>query len=202
MKAKWLIGILIVGLTILGVSKNQLTTPNQQIILQFNHTDVTEVETQEAIAKVREQLQIAGVDNIQLRHKEHGKLVFAYYSKTDIDHVKEILSNYGNVVLGVTNDPQNKPTDPSNPQKDYSLDVYEINSSNDLDLDSKGDVAVFKLDTDRFVQSSVYCHHNLHNLKDRFKCGKSTVRIFNYIALAKNHTSHQIPEVRAGPYRS
>lgn len=197
MKAKWPIFILITSLTLLCVNQSQVFTPNQEIVLKFNK-EVTFSETQEAIAVLKEQLQILGVHNIQLDEETNGELKITYYSDLDVSVIKQKLSEYQKILVGYAQGKDQLPKNPSN-SNDYNIDVFEIKDAVDLDLSSKGYIPNDKTDNDRSFNPKLYVFFNSMETNDRPDLSEMVLKCYgNNVILIKN-TSHKIPEVRAGP---
>ena len=86
---KWYIGTLVVLLAVLGIiDREQVTLPNQEIVLQFNDVELASEDTQTTIAIVKEELQNVGVHNFQVKENEKGRLKITYYSEADVIVVK------------------------------------------------------------------------------------------------------------------
>ncbi len=204
MKAKWCFSTLIVILALFGVCQDQTAVPNQQIILQFADTEVTSDEFKSALAIVKRQLQTLGVTNIQVRKQDDGGLTISYYSTTDVAVIKRVLSNEEKVKFGyATNgqgDDQNKfPADKKS--NSYNLDVYEIQRGADASTGFGGKyVFELKQEYDRFSNPNLYTYLPKIDAGEKDKTVKVAYKINRNIAIAIDNTSHNIPEVRAGPY--
>ena len=55
MRNKWYVSALIFALAIVGISLEQVSVPNQEIVLQFADLEVTLDETQDAITQIKSQ---------------------------------------------------------------------------------------------------------------------------------------------------
>lgn len=203
MLKKWYISTLIIILSLLGgvVSQQQITIPNQEIILQFTNTDVTPEDTQNTIAIVKKQLQNIGVSNIQVNKKENGKLKITYYSNIDVASIKETFLKEKNINLDLAFNSENKK--PSKTPFDentisYKLDVFEIQNSNDANWNLNGiSVIELKSETNRFSNPNIYAFLNTIEINESYE----KVAYATYFNSAETiyNTSHKIPEVRAGP---
>lgn len=201
MKSKWFIGSLFVILILLGVGRYQNSTPNQQIVLQFNSNQVTDEETQTTISLIEEELKTAGIFNTQIIELSHGKLAITYYSDYDVLQIKDILSKNKRLVLrNVPTSSNGKPL--QNPENDeptsINLDVYEIQSNNDIDFGKKGFVFRLKPEKDRSLNPNTYLFVDLVSVNKRSSLER-TINFYNDVFFENNNTSHKIPEVRAGP---
>jgi len=203
MNSRRYIGALIIVLTFLGVVyQQQNTLPNQEIILQFTDIKVTSAETQSAIAIVKNQLQNLGADNIQVKETEQGTLKITYYSATNVTNIKKNLSVENKIVLDYSlnnqdNKHSNLPIEKNSIS--YNLDVYEIQNGNDADWNLvANNVLELKSDNERFFNPNAFI-----SLIDSDNKNENIIRVVfkirRYIALAIDNTSHNIPEVRAGP---
>lgn len=202
MQSKWYISALIVILSLFGVvSQQQITLPNQEIILQFTDVEVTSEDAQNTIAIVKRQLQAIGVDNIQVKETKNGTLKITYYSDADVASIKQTFSKEDQLTLDYKVNNQNKkssgfPSD-ENPIH-YNLDVYEIQSSTDSDWNLSGTYVVeLKPDANRFSNPNIYGCIQTVDVSESIE--KIAFKIYYNIAIAIDNTSNKIPEVRAGP---
>ncbi len=204
MKAKWYLSTLVVVLTFLGICHNQISTPNQEILLQFNSDEVTTEQSQNAIANIEQQLRSFGIENIQVREDENGQLKIAYYSAVDIESIKKILSaeSLNLDVASLKLDKNSSKKTSKDNQKDYNLDVYEIQKPADGNNSAGKFVVIVKQDYDRFLNSNFYPSFNQIDANQTHIVEKLSNSFFKDIAVAIQNTSHIIPEVRAGPKTS
>ena len=205
MKAKWCFSTLIVILALFGVCQEQTTVPNQQIILQFADAEVTTDEFKNALAIVKKQLKTIGVDNIQVRKQDDGGLRISYYSTTDVAVIKRVLSNEETseslVMLPMVKAMIRTSFQSDKKSSSYNLDVYEIQSGADANTGFGGKyVFELKQEYDRFSNPNLHTYLPKIELGERNKIVKVAYRINRNIAIAIDNTSHNIPEVRAGPY--
>lgn len=201
MKFKWFLGTLLVTMVLLGLGNYQNSAPNQEIIVHFNTTYVVDIETQNTIETLKKQLLKVGVQDIQSRKQDNGIFVITYHSNLGIEHIKNILSKDKKLILGgVSNSKENQPA--QSPEKDnpntINLDVYEIQSHKNIDSGLKGYVLNFKPDKERPFNPNVYLFVDVINVNKRSR-QKKTSNIFDSVAIVKNYTPHEIPDVRAGP---
>ena len=204
MQAKWCFSVLIAILTLFGVNQHQTSTPNQEIVVKFASIQVTSDQAQNAIANVKLQLQLLGADNIQVREESDGKLRISYYSDSDVASIKEVLSKNNAVKLGLANQHQDKvPVELpfNNNSNGYNLDVYEIQTGSDTGLDLEGIFIVeLKSENHRFFNPNVYA--SVEEIDDKGRIDKIAFKLFTHSAITIDTTSHNIPEVRAGPSTS
>lgn len=202
MKAKWYLSTFIVILTLLGLSQQQFSVPNQEIVVQFTTNEIALLETQNTIAIVKEQLQTIGVENIQIHKGVNGKLKITYFSDIDVASIKKILSKEKDLKLRYSSIFQEEGDSklPSNKNSNhFKLDVFEIQKSSDAEGDFNGYALELKPESDRFFTSVVYLSYEDVAVKETNKAEKVAYTIHKKIAIAIDNSSHNIPEVRAGP---
>ncbi len=204
MKKKWYFGTLITALALLVVVQQQTVVPNQEIVLEFINIEVTSQEAQKAIAIVKKQLQSIGVNNARIsKELKKGTLKISYYSDADVEFIKRILSTSQNVALDHVLYDQNEsssqfPVDENS--KDYNLDVYEIQKSTDFDSDFSGiSILEIKQEQDGSYGTKTYSFVTQIDDNDISRLIKVAQKVNKNIAIAIDNTSHNIPEVRAGP---
>ncbi|SDS09897.1 hypothetical protein SAMN04515667_1403 [Formosa sp. Hel1_31_208] len=203
MKSRWCISILIIALTVLGsvASKQQVTMPNQEIVLQFVSTNVSINHTQNAITIVKEQLEAAGIENIYVQEKSNGHLTISYYSETDIASIKALLSEDPTTTqLGLVQDDQEHKIPSEEKSIHYSLDVYEIQQGDDLSSNDGKLALETKVEHERFSNTNVFtAKTNSDDERELDRTLKVAYKFNNAIAIAIDNRSRNIPEVRAGP---
>ncbi|MFG6686423.1 hypothetical protein ACGK9U_07570 [Mariniflexile sp. HNIBRBA6329] len=203
MKAKWCVSTLIFIFTLLGVaSYQQAPVPNQEIVLQFAQVEASSNHAEDTIEIVKKQLQNIGVNNIQVEEQAAGSYKISYYSNTDVDHVKKILSEEKELALGVLSSKKDeKPAKfpLKNQSNTYNLDVFEIHKQ-DTNTGFGGTCALeLKYDYNRFFIPIVSIPTNEIVVKSNEQLEKEAYKFQKNVALAIDDTSYKIPEVRAGP---
>ncbi|NNM24195.1 MAG: hypothetical protein HKO54_11660 [Flavobacteriaceae bacterium] len=203
MISKWYFSALILVLAFFGIGLERNTVPNQEIVVQFNGEDISCEEASDAVEVVIDQLRSIGAEGIQVLQDEHGKLEITYYSDVAVSVVKNILSSNNNLLLvynifGVDN--EEVPEFPSQGKSTkYVLDVTEIQGSKNTDLDANGFIPELDPVRWRFFNPSDY----LAQERIDFRSENTTVNVSYVVhrnnALHIDHSSHNIPEVRAGP---
>jgi hypothetical protein len=200
MKTKWYISTFIIVFTLLGICHTNISLPNQEIIVEFNDDKVTNDQSQNAIASIKQQLQDFGVDNIQVRQVSNGNFRIVYHSSVAVESIKMALSSSENITKDISSFNLNHQKQSSdNNQKHYNLDVYEIQGIS-VDFDLTGSLTLeTKYVYDRLVNSIDYS--NVVDVNETI--GDETLQIDfkrnRAIVLTIENTSHAIPEVRAGP---
>ncbi len=201
MKNKWYISALIFVLAIIGISLEQASTPNQEIVVRFTDVEVTLDETENAIAIIKSQLQAIDVDNIQIQESGNGTLKITYYSDIDVSEIKKIFSNERSVALDHTSydfDKEDTRFPSKKDLKPYQLDVYEIQDINDL-IGFNGTVVDSKSEIIRFFTPDTYATNNKLDSKEKSELEKLAYKVYRNIAIAIDNAEYKIPEVRAGP---
>ncbi|WP_397362092.1 hypothetical protein [Olleya sp. R77988] len=194
MKFKGYIGIIISALTFFVVSQQQITVPNQEIVLQFSETNVSSSQTKEAIAAIKIQLKNIGVENTQLIEK-NGTLKITYYSDITADTVKEILLKQHLVDVVNQDKTSDLPIDDN-----YNLDVFEINKSTEpgVGFDGKHSVEV-KQEYTRSSQITVSFSAITENNYQINQLYYIAQKVNTTISIGVDKGTYNIPEVRAGP---
>lgn len=184
------------------LGQQQSALPNQEIVVQFANENISLNDATHTISIVEQELQRIGVSHIQISEEEDGRLVISYYSKTNVEGIKKLLSEQKDLALGfVSSEEQEIPLHfPSHKEPiAYNLDVYEIHSGQHSFSDLGGKYALeLKSKPYRFVNSNFYILSddlyplvNDHILKVNLS--------FQRFTAIKDYRSHKIPEVRAGP---
>ncbi|WP_396603186.1 hypothetical protein [Algibacter sp. R77976] len=201
MIARWCISVLIFSLTLFGVvSQQQITVPNQEIVLQFQDVDLTSIQAENTVANVKQQLQDVGAKNIHVLSQGNGKLKITYYSAADITSIKETLAKENSLELQLTDqnkESSNFPFEDNNIS--YNLDVYEIQKGQPSGWDFDGAISLdIEPKSDRFLDpnnlsiQNISYHHQDNLIQLAYKiCRAITIQI--------SEPLHTIPEVRAGP---
>lgn len=201
-KNRWYISIFILALMVLGnvASKQQCAIPNQEIVLQFTSESVSSEDALSAIAIVKEQLENAGIGEIQVQELQEGQLKISYYSATDVASIKALLSQDDTLHLGyLSHDNQNNEVPSEDNNLNYNLDVYEIQQGYDLsDFDGKLALET-KAENDRFFNPHVFTPSATFHLESKERIEQVAFNFRRDIAIAIDKHSCKIPEVRAGP---
>ena len=204
MKPRWYISTLIIILALIGVvSEPQISVPNQEIVLQFTDLTISTEETQNTLAIVKKQLQDLGVENIQIEGLEAGSVKITYYSESEVDTIKQSLSQEKKLTLDYT--PFNKEERESKLPSDkntiaYNLDVHEIQKNHDANWDLNGTpVQELKTKSNHFFNYNVFASFNDADVHEQESVSKIAYKVNQNMAMAIDDASRSIPEVRAGP---
>nr|WP_321225165.1 hypothetical protein [uncultured Psychroserpens sp.] len=202
MKSRWYISILIIGLTFLGsiASTQQVTAPNQEIVLQFTSQKVSKDIAQDAINNITQQLEIAGVNDVEVKTLKNGQLKISYFSNTDVSSIKELLSSACDLNLGYASNAVDHNAPPSEEKNiSYNVDVYEIQQGETL-FELEGNLALeTKADNDRILNPNVFASHQSVKIEFKECIDKVAYDLSATISIAIDNNSYKIPEVRAGP---
>jgi hypothetical protein len=201
MNTKWYLSTLILILTLLGFSQQEKYVPNQEIIVQFDDDHVRLEVAQNAIAIVTKQLQTIGVDKIQVREAVDGSLKITYYSDVDIAAIEEIFSKEKDLELGYIFFDEEPNEFPSNrDSSSYKLNVCEIGNNSDTEPDMNGYIFELSPEYNRLFNPIVFCSFNEIDSRERNEIAETAYKLHKKIAAAIDNSSHNIPEVRAGPF--
>jgi hypothetical protein len=203
MIARRCICILIFGLTLFGVvSQQQITLPNQEIVLQFEDVNLTSNQTGEAVTAIKQKLQGLGAKNIKVLTLQEGKLKITYFSDEDIASIKQQFLDQETLTLQLTsqskdNNPSQLPTQESN--VNYDINVYEIQNSQHSGWDFDGAIASdTEVKSDRFLDPNYFAKESAgYDYTDSLI--QITYKIRKAITIQISDALHTIPEVRAGP---
>lgn len=200
MQLKRYIGAIIFILSFLAViSQQEFNVPNQEIVLEFNHVEVTSNEAQTAVAHVKQQLQVLGANQIKVQQTAQGKLKITYYSDADVASIKKTFSkDLDNKTFSKNNRKTELPT--QTPNIAYNLDVFEIQNANTSgwDLDGK---CVLTTDTksDRFSDPNIFFFIEVINVSLENNTIKTAYKVRRNVSISTENNLHKIPEGRAGP---
>lgn len=205
LKPKWYLSAALIFIVVLGgvLGKQHVIAPNQEIVLQFANTDITSSDAQYTITIVEQELQRIGAADIQVIEQEDGKMVISYYSDTNVEGIKEILSEQKELALGfVSNKKNRKPLQSPTKEKSkaYYLDVYEIKDGQNSLSDGDGKCAVeLKSGQYRFLNPNfpILIDDGYSATGDLIL--KVSTAFQRSVALSTDNRLRKIPEVRAGP---
>jgi hypothetical protein len=202
MNSRWYISILIITLTFLGsiASTQQVATPNQEIVLQFSSENVSPQDTLNAITNVKQQLEFAGVNAIKVQTLQGGQLKITYFSNSDVEDIKILLSKECALDLGYVSQGNNQSNTPSEEKSiKYNFDVYEIQQADNIS-DLEGKLALEpKAENDRIFNPNVLISAKEIDIDAKENIEKIAYKLSRTIAIAIDNHSYKIPEVRAGP---
>lgn len=204
MQKNWYIGALIIMLSLFGVIKEQqVSSPNQEIVLKFTNADISSEDIQNALESVENQLKFLGAQNIQVKKSGSGLLKISYYSDSDVSKIKQCLTDNNNVELdSFSNFPKESPFQFPSEKQDlaYQLDIHELNKTPDSGWGFDGSLTVSpEIKSDRLLHSQIN-FIIAWLVKDSFQLDSNIpYKFYQNIALALDDRQGNIPEVRAGP---
>ena len=202
MKPKWYLSTFILIVAFLGAGLQQFSVPNQEIVLQFEDKAISLVETENAIANIKKQLQDIGVEKIQVYKGANGVLKISYFSEIDVVSIKKIFSKEKALKLSYSllDFGEGSSKMPSkNKSNTYQLDVFEIQKSNGNKGDSNGLVVELLPENDLSFNPDVYYSALLQELRFKNKIEKVAYIIYSNRSIEIDNSSYNTPEVRAGP---
>lgn len=194
--------VLLLALAFFGVSVDQTTLPNQEIVVQFKTQNVSASEANRAISRITSQLKSIGVEHIAVSKVYGNKLKVTYYSTNDVATVKDLFSGQGKFHLKDTafNEKQGSSRVPFQQTTDvYKLDVIKLQKDYSVHSGLQGLPVTVKSAKDNYLKPIVsLC------VSETGLCIKQLERLAtstNYrgAPFLTSKTSHIIPEVRAGP---
>lgn len=202
MIARWCLSAFIFSLTLFGVlSQQQVSLPNQEVVLQFSEESLSAKDLQLVLGDVKHQLLEAGVSNLQVKAFDNGEFRISYYSTVDVAIIKKAFN--AEAKLQISNAEQQKPFEtPSEvPSKKYNVDVYEIQAGNTSDWDFKGTLVLqIESKSDRYIASNTLFSVGFLDARKSEIIHQTKFKVFQKIFLGLDAGLHVIPEVRAGPY--
>ncbi|BAO74674.1 hypothetical protein WPG_0444 [Winogradskyella sp. PG-2] len=195
------LGIIILLFTFLGTYLDNTIVPNQQIVIQFSNENISSEDANTTIEDVKEKLQSIGVLHISIGQHEDGKLKITYYSDADVNRIQNILSNEGSLKLAYQSDENRSSDYPENSnENDYKLNISEIQKDADTNWHFDGiQITELNQKTDRFNNPTDHLPNGILNSNYISRTVEFEIKRYTTIALAFDHISNIIPEVRAGP---
>ncbi len=201
MKAKWHFSAFIIILSLLGISIQHVSVPNQEIVVQFAN-DTTPLETQNTIAAVKKQLRHIGVENIKVHQKENNSLKITYHSTIDVASIKKIFSSENKLDIGLSIPQKGNSSEKSPSKKDsntFQLLVNKIQKNDGSNGGFNGLALEIKPKTDRIFIPDLFCSSVIITLPEKKYNEELAYLTYKKVFIFLNKSSHNIPEVRAGP---
>ena len=197
MKNTWYLIAICALFALLGISVEDVATPNQEIVIRFNDGSVSADKAADALALVKEKLNSIDANNIRIQEGVDGTLKITYFSTVDIAEIQKIFS--GNDALqDATPIANGKQSQLPVPDEDYELGIYKIQDQNDL-IDIEGNVVETKSEVTRFISVDSAITDSKRCEKETTRLQKVAFEVYDTNTLAIDNTSYKIPEVRAGP---
>lgn len=200
MKIKWYISTLVIILAFVGICSNQISSPNQEILIKYDIYEVSLEQSKKAIDVIKQQLSEFGVEDFNVRESENGEIRISYRSFTAVESIKQALSgkDLGFDFISTHPNRSSDKTPTKEPHKNFNLDVYELQKSSDTN--STGKFAwIIKQDYDRYLNSNFYPAFNFTEVLEPSSFNSSGNRTFPDVTITIKNAHYIIPEVRAGP---
>ena len=196
MKIKWYLFSFVLSLTLLGVVQQyQKPSANQEIVIHFADEQFSDSQTEDSLVQISNALELIGADRIEITSSENGFFRISYHSDKAVSNVKQMLSEEAEITF------DNESKVPSDKEtKDYSLDIFQIEIGNNTPWDFEGQqVYTFNLKSDRSFNPDVYRFPVLVETSKTYFDLKVAYNANQLVVFVSDNTSHNIPEVRAGP---
>ncbi|MBU3009796.1 hypothetical protein KO506_00075 [Polaribacter vadi] len=200
MNPKWYFSALLVLFTFLGTFHENIPVPNQEIVLEFNNSKINDSEKEFTLADIKNRLTTAGASNIKIQEAKNGRLKISYYSSDQVSYIKEALSQKNEIAVRESSNKQNQKKYPSEKKSKFNFDVYELENEADSSNFDGNSIIEIKYDSDRYTNQQNYASSEKILLIEANTVYKSKSRFYKQLFIVKNSTSHNIPEVRAGPF--
>ncbi|WP_400080746.1 hypothetical protein [Winogradskyella sp. R77965] len=201
MKTKLHLGILVILLAFFGRYVEDSTLPNQQVTIQFSDKNISKERALSTIKVIQERLQDFGAEQIQIGQSENGLLKITYFSKADVYKIQDILSSADGLELPNDSKSGNTQDFPSEKEgKDYELNISKIQNSNNIKWDCEIiEVVQLNQKSEYSLNPKVKTSGEHINTQQSNSKINAALKVNTTIAIAIDHISHNIPEVRAGP---
>ncbi|PWG06605.1 hypothetical protein [Polaribacter aquimarinus] len=197
MNAKWYISTLFLLFSLFGTIQEQVTTPNQEIVLEFFDVTINNKNIESTIADVKEKLLDVGVSNIVINKTKNGTLKISYYSTIPIDNVRKALEKEQKFILNQGSEKKDK-----NNTLEYNIDIYEL--TNEADTSNTSDdkfVLEIKFQSDRFITYNSLAFLKLVDSAKETLLFSTNYNKYKNFPFVKDKSSYKEPEVRAGPLK-
>jgi hypothetical protein len=194
---------LVIALAFIGISLEQKSVPNQEILVQFNEDFVSTSETEAAVETVKKQLQSIGVNEVQVVTIQDGSIKITYYSAIDVSFVKVLFKNQENLYLAYASGQEKSDSSSSFPSSENDnyihLNVNEIPDNSNRDLGFNGVLVEVKFVRDQFANPIAYFGSSEKDFTLKKYSEVLNKNLYFDVTIIKENTSYKIPEVRAGP---
>ncbi|MGJ8744869.1 hypothetical protein [Polaribacter sp.] len=195
MKAKWYLCTLFLLFICFSAFQEEVTIPNQEIVLEFVDTKIDKKDIESSIAEVQEKLLKIGVANITINKTHNGTLKISYYSAFHIDNIKEKLAQDHTIVLNKNSDPKEK----NNSSSKYNIDIHELTNETDISNADFHFVIEVKYNSDKLTTYNSFAFIKKTDQVKANTLFKTTYKVNKNNYFIKDRTAYNEPEVRAGP---
>lgn len=200
MKAKWYVCTLLIVFTLLGTFHENISLPNQEIVLEFNDVEIAKEEVESTITDIKKRLIDAGASSIRVNKTKNSTLKITYYSGINVANIKQVLSKKGSLIANNTKENKDKSNFPSQREpSNYNIDVYELN--NDINISNFDNKSLLEIKYDPQRYTTTKTHVSIENiLKNQDnKLFKIAFNLNKNLSIFKSCKPQNKQEVRAGP---
>jgi len=191
MSAKWYISALLLIFAVFGAFQEQVSIPNQEIMLEFVDAKINKQNIDNTIADVRKKLLNVGISNIIIKETKNGTLKISYFSVVEVDNIKEAIIKDNKFVFNKNSK--------NNSSSNYNIAIYELTDEPDIsNLDYKF-IFEIKYHTDRFTTDTYFAFVKKIEQYKTDQLFKIAYKVNKNSPFTKDKTSYKEPEVRAGP---
>ena len=195
MRTKWYIGTLFLLFICFGAFHEEVTIPNQEIVLKFVDVKIDKKDIQNTIADVKEKLLKIGVSNIKIDETDSGTLKISYYSTIHIDNIKKKLAKEHALVLNQNSNHKEK----NRTSSKYHIDIHEITNKTDISNSDFHFVIEIKYNLDKITNYNSFAFLKKIDQNKENQLFKTTYSVYKNNPFIKDRSSYNEPEVRAGP---
>jgi hypothetical protein len=195
MKAKWYFGTLLLIFICFGAFQEQVSIPNQEIVLEFVDAKINEKDIDNTIAEIKEKLLQIGVENIHIKEIQKGTLKISYYSNFQIENIRKELAKENKIALNQNSNHKDNSKHSSN----YNIDIHQIKNGTDVSSSNHNLIFDVKYNSDRYTTYNYYAFLKKSDPYKADQLFKTTYKFSKNNPFTKDRTSHKEPEVRAGP---
>jgi hypothetical protein len=201
MQTKWYLRSFIILVAIIGLTLEQITQPNQQIVVEFGSDTVSVASAQEAMETITNELRVLGVQNIKVQQGIHGDLTITYYSPIDTKEIENLLflkKELHDEFASCNTLPKNQ-APPFDTRSVYKIDVHKIQKRADIEPDLNGLIVAFEGKTHRYYLAKVYDAIHGSQTAHQDKITELSYIVQCAVSFTVTEFSYKIPQVRAGP---
>ena len=201
MQTKWYLRSFLILVALIGLTLEQITQPNQQIVVEFAVDTISLASAQRTIATVTNELKAIGAQSIKVQQGANGDVTISYYSTIDTQSIKGMLSSKKELLDGFASGgstPINQ-SPPFDTRSVYKFDVYEIQKQSDIEPDLNGLVFTFEGKTHRYYIAKVYGAIDGNQIAEQNKITEISFIAQGAVSIGLTEFSYKIPQVRAGP---
>ncbi|WP_010516876.1 hypothetical protein [Croceivirga radicis] len=197
MNAKWCVSAVFFILTLIGFNLEDRKASNQQIVVQFTNVELASNTAQEeALTLIKEKLKVLGVDSFEIVENHAKEISIRYYSTVGAEQVKAFLSVEEGIGVAGTDPGPSKKAPKNNPEK-YHIEVSDLQQQLDTGLPIKGTLVTSAKQKENSLLVTLVVPNNRYICLLEYAQKEISYKINDDNVV--DPTSHNIPEVRAGP---